>query len=368
MVLSIVPIAYNYITTYAMRPQIEPVASDFSWILTGLAVVVVIVALVFAGLALFGEGKVKDKPQPEEPDLQKPASDETGEETAGLKETPAPAETAEPENIAKEESMPAPDTAAPWRPQFIIGVLLSPYNAISKAVRRKGGRETTASKEMQAPSQATSVNEPAKQTASLTTGTEAILPVTASATTFDISDLKISPTEAREGETVTISLVVTNTGYSSGCYKGELKINDELASTQELTLILGAIKMMTFAVVNTDPGEYRVKIGELEGRFTIPEANISVTRCDVKPQHAREGEEINIAADVTNSGGVTGFRVLELKLGDKIIATREVIVNPRTSQNVNFNITGLKPGFYQIELGNFMGSFMVEMAAQFETL
>jgi hypothetical protein len=87
--------------------------------------------------------------------------------------------------------------------------------------------------------------------------------------TFTSSVLSISPGEVSAGETVNISVVVTNTCSCLGSYTVTLKINDVVEETSEVTLEAGAGESVTFTVSRDEAGAYSVDIDGLSGSFTV---------------------------------------------------------------------------------------------------
>ena len=86
---------------------------------------------------------------------------------------------------------------------------------------------------------------------------------------FALSDLSISPSEVKAGESVTISATVTNSGGSSGSYTAILKINGGQVETKSITLNAGESQVVSFTVVKESTGTYTVELGGLAGTFTI---------------------------------------------------------------------------------------------------
>ncbi len=56
--------------------------------------------------------------------------------------------------------------------------------------------------------------------------------------TFTVSTLSISPTEVEIGESIIISVLVTNTGAGSGTYEVTLKLDSVSVATKEVILRL----------------------------------------------------------------------------------------------------------------------------------
>ncbi len=86
---------------------------------------------------------------------------------------------------------------------------------------------------------------------------------------FVVSDLSITPKESKTGETVTISVNVTNDGEEEGTYLVELMINGQIAKDAEVTLGAGQSEEVTFAVSAAEPGQYEVVVSGLSGEFTV---------------------------------------------------------------------------------------------------
>jgi len=88
---------------------------------------------------------------------------------------------------------------------------------------------------------------------------------------FTVSKLFISPAEVEIGQSVTISVIVTNTGGQPGTYKVVLKINGIVEATEEVTVSAGASKKVTFARAKDVAGSYSVEVDGLSGSFTVKE-------------------------------------------------------------------------------------------------
>jgi len=89
---------------------------------------------------------------------------------------------------------------------------------------------------------------------------------------FSISNLVISPAEADIGQTVTISLLVTNTGGLEGTYEVTLEINNLVVDTKEVTIAADASKTVTFTTSRDAAGTYTVAIDGLSGSLKVKEA------------------------------------------------------------------------------------------------
>jgi hypothetical protein len=92
---------------------------------------------------------------------------------------------------------------------------------------------------------------------------------------FTLSNLVVNPSTATTGESVTISVDVSNTGEVEGSYAAILKINGSLEETKEVTLAGGASTTVTFAVSEDTAGKYEVGLGDQSGEFTVGSPGVS---------------------------------------------------------------------------------------------
>ena len=88
---------------------------------------------------------------------------------------------------------------------------------------------------------------------------------------FTSSKLSIAPGEVYIGETVTIVVLVINTGDGAGSYKVTLKINGAVEATQDVTVNANASKEVTFTTAKNVAGSYAVEVDGLKGSFTVKE-------------------------------------------------------------------------------------------------
>jgi len=87
--------------------------------------------------------------------------------------------------------------------------------------------------------------------------------------TFITSDLTISPAEVDIGESVTIGVLVTNTGDLTGSYEVTLKIDNVPVATEDVTLAGGKSETVTFTIAKDTEGRYTVDIDGKVGHFTV---------------------------------------------------------------------------------------------------
>jgi len=95
--------------------------------------------------------------------------------------------------------------------------------------------------------------------------------LTEEAAAFTSSRLSISPSAVYIGETVTIGVLIINSGDAAGSYTVTLKIDGVVEETREITLNAGASGEVTFTTAKEVAGTYSVEVSGLSGSFTVEE-------------------------------------------------------------------------------------------------
>jgi hypothetical protein len=85
---------------------------------------------------------------------------------------------------------------------------------------------------------------------------------------FELSGLVVEPDEVEEGDSVVISVDITNVDETDFTEPIILILNDAIEDSKEITLIGEKTTTVTFNVTK-DAGNYSVAIGELTGTFTV---------------------------------------------------------------------------------------------------
>lgn len=98
--------------------------------------------------------------------------------------------------------------------------------------------------------------------------THAVLAYTSPAS-FTIADLSVTPSEVNIGESVSISVLVTNTGDLTGVYEVNIKIDNVVAQTKDVTLDGGDSETISFSVTPDSAGDCTVDVNGLSGKFTV---------------------------------------------------------------------------------------------------
>lgn len=86
---------------------------------------------------------------------------------------------------------------------------------------------------------------------------------------FQISSFGISPSRVYIGETVTITMLVANTGGQSASYQVILKINGAAEAAKEIILDAGASERVSFTTLKGIAGTYSVDVNGVTGTFEV---------------------------------------------------------------------------------------------------
>ena len=177
---------------------------------------------------------------------------------------------------------------------------------------------------------------------------------------FTSSRLSISPGEVNIGETVTISVLITNTGSAAGSYKVAFKINGVVEATKDITLNVGASEEVTFTTAKDVAGSYSVDVDGLSGSFTVvPLAAFSVSYLSIEPAEVQPNEMVTITVFVANTGGTEGSYTVVLMIDDVKEAEKSITVAAGSSQDVSFSVTKADAGSYSVAIDGLRATFTV---------
>ncbi len=92
------------------------------------------------------------------------------------------------------------------------------------------------------------------------------------------------PTKVGIGETVTIGVMVANTGDLDGTYTVTLKINNAVVDSKQVTVAGGGRERVTFTTSKDTAGTYTIIAGSLSQMFTV----VSATPEEAGPGNFKE--------------------------------------------------------------------------------
>ena len=86
---------------------------------------------------------------------------------------------------------------------------------------------------------------------------------------FNVSQLAISPTDLRVGQTGTISVQVYNVGEAAGDYEVSLEVAGKVIETKHINVEGWSIQTVAFNLMQDQPGTYDVVINGLRGTIRV---------------------------------------------------------------------------------------------------
>jgi hypothetical protein len=106
-----------------------------------------------------------------------------------------------------------------------------------------------------------------------TTTTKTVQPAVQSAASFAVSSLQLTPATVKNGKTVKISVLLSNTGDLAGMYKVVMQIDGQYANSQEIDLAGKSSQTVTFTHLASIEGPHIVSIGGLDKSLTVEPAS-----------------------------------------------------------------------------------------------
>jgi hypothetical protein len=197
---------------------------------------------------------------------------------------------------------------------------------------------------------------------------------------FVISDLTITPEEVEEGDTVTVSIDVTNIGEETGDYTITLDLpaGPFLRVQETVSLEGGESKRVEFEVSRDIEGTYAVTVNDLTSSFTVKTplkpaelefSNLRIFYPGVIPPEVEREETVTVTVsiDVTNIGEEMGGCTLELKVDGEVVDSVDIApfggVPPDYDQVTATQIFELTrgEGTYEVEVEGLTETFTVSM-------
>lgn len=225
-----------------MSSWIAPaVALDLHGVMIGIFIAVIVACIIFAGLIVTREEKAASEPTSQKTSLGEALPLTVAEKTASPKEAKEPVATRAAEETTKGK------------------VPVTPLQTTTDESKKEAEEAVPPGTRppVQGPPQKGQLWERLIRRYQQT-----IVPL-------DTTDLKIIPGEAGPGESVNISFKMTNMNDVPGNCLVTLRINGAVMATQGISLSPRAVAQADFPVAVTLPGDYRVEVSGLTGRFTI---------------------------------------------------------------------------------------------------
>lgn len=154
------------------------------------------------------------------------------------------------------------------------------------------------------------------------------------------------------GETLSLSVNVTNFGGEPGAYEASFQVDGQDREVSSGTLEPGASTRHEFEAQFDETGEYTITIGDVTLPVTVLEpATASVTGFEADRTNASAGEEITLTVDVANEAPYPGELEIPLTRDGEEIDTDTVRLDAEGETTLTFSVTLTEPGTVTFGLG-----------------
>lgn len=186
---------------------------------------------------------------------------------------------------------------------------------------------------------------------------------------FEVSDLTVSPTEALAGELVTVRVYVKNIGEVKGSYIVTLTIDGVKVDTENITVLGGARRDVTFYLRKNEAGTYNITVDGLYQRLTVKPRLVVISPeepkipsgeyIDRNYEWSYKGVKYTLSTSIP--GGLYGY--LKSKPRPPTGNYSVYVTDPRDDEELkdivnSFNKFALEKGLSEIEKINLMIAFV----------
>ena len=179
---------------------------------------------------------------------------------------------------------------------------------------------------------------------------------------IQLMGLQVTPPTGLVGQSVTVSINVTNTGGETGTFTVNLMLDGTQNQAQSVKLVSGETKTIQFTVSGEDEGTHLVGVGSLEGTFILT-STVELSDLAINRTAAKIGEPIGISVKVTNKAQEGGDYSVTLLINDSATQTKTGHIEGGTTANVLFEVVEQTEGTYQFKIGSLNGTFTISPSA-----
>jgi hypothetical protein len=140
---------------------------------------------------------------------------------------------------------------------------------------------------------------------------------------FVVSSVTSSAATVESGKEVTINVIVSNSGGTTGDYQVILKINGTTEASKTVTVNPGESLTVPFSVVKTTPGKYTVDVNGTSTSFTV-ENPVPTTTATTTPV---------ITTSAPNTNGTSSFVIVFIILGVVVLAAIIFVITQFVRRN-----------------------------------
>lgn len=187
---------------------------------------------------------------------------------------------------------------------------------------------------------------------------------------FNFTPITISPESAYIGDTVVMTLNVTNTGDVIGNDTVNFLINNQIKDTVNFTLANGESQELEFSDIENNPGTYTVQVSSIStgssvtGNFTValpPPESSKIVLSDFKstPYESWPNDTVTVTAIARNPSSDPDRLTIRVTVDGVTVQTMLLEMNASSTQTVSFNLTAAEEGKHVVKLNSLQGSYTV---------
>ncbi len=187
---------------------------------------------------------------------------------------------------------------------------------------------------------------------------------------FQMSSLILDSDWIKIGDTLQVSVNVTNIGDQSGNHTVTLTIDDIPITATTVNLSGGETTTVGFTATELTEGNHTVIIEDRTKTFVVSseaptrKAELSLTNLVTSRKEAQIGEPITVSVLAANIGDETGEFLLELFVNNQKRETKSITLGADKTTSVQFEIVENNEGTYEVMLGTLITSYKITSDAQ----
>ena len=180
---------------------------------------------------------------------------------------------------------------------------------------------------------------------------------------FTFTDLTIEPPEAAAGQSIAVSVNVTNIGEETGTHTVDLIINGIVKETKSIELLGAESKTVEFTIAESNSGSYSVEIEGLTGSFAIssapPPSTLKISDLEVDPYESWVNETIKTSFKVSNTGTEALSYALTVRVNNTVKETKTVSLSAGETAIIESSFTMSSEGRYSVSVGGVAKPFTI---------
>jgi len=180
---------------------------------------------------------------------------------------------------------------------------------------------------------------------------------------FEVMSLDITPPKVTTDEKATIEVEIRNNDVKMVTSNVPLMVNGVADDRKSITLAPGATKSITFILVKSQAGTYRISVGNKEATLVVetplpPDFRLSGLK--INPSEVDTCDKVTVTAKVANVGGTQGSYTAELKVDGITDQTEKITLPAGADYMLILEVCMVLPGTYTVALGDLTGQFKVK--------